>query len=131
MHGDGNGLPSSEPVPDPSGTSRPPGGPWSASLARAREAVAASPWHFARVLGSGTMSVELYRPQAVDPQTPHEQDELYVVVAGSGIFFRDGERMPFGAGDVIFVPAGMEHRFESFTGDFETWVIFYGPPGGE
>ncbi len=77
------------------------------------------------------MAVEFYRPNAVDPQTPHEQDELYVVVAGSGTFQRGGERVPFKAGDVLFVPAGMDHRFESFTRDFETWVIFYGPPGGE
>ncbi|MGL4444481.1 MAG: cupin domain-containing protein [Alsobacter sp.] len=99
-------------------------------LAQARDAIAA-PRHFARVLGSGSMSVELYRPQVVDPQTPHPQDELYVVVAGSGVFFRAGERLLFKAGDVIFVPAGMEHRFEDFTPDFETWVIFYGPQGGE
>lgn len=131
MHEDGHGLSVSDPVPYLSRTADPPGGPWSASLARAREAVAASPWHFAKVLGRGSMSVELYRPQAVDPQTPHEQDELYVVVSGSGVFFRSGERLPFKAGDVIFVPAGMEHRFESFTSDFETWVIFYGPSGGE
>jgi hypothetical protein len=29
------------------------------------------------------------------------------------------------------VPAGVEHRFEEFSGDFGTWVIFYGPEGGE
>jgi hypothetical protein len=23
------------------------------------------------------------------------------------------------------------HRFENFTDDFGTWVIFYGPEGGE
>jgi mannose-6-phosphate isomerase-like protein (cupin superfamily) len=93
--------------------------------------VTSSGCRFAKVLGHGGMSVELYRPQSVDPQTPHAQDELYVVVAGSGTFLRDGERRPFTAGDVIFVPAGMEHRFEGFTPDFETWVIFYGPEGGE
>ena len=32
---------------------------------------------------------------------------------------------------LIFVPAGIEHRFENFTDDFSTWVIFYGPAGGE
>jgi hypothetical protein len=32
---------------------------------------------------------------------------------------------------VLFVPAGHEHRFEDFTPDFATWVIFYGPDGGE
>ena len=35
------------------------------------------------------------------------------------------------AGDVLFVRAGAEHRFYDFTPDFETWVIFWGPKGGE
>jgi mannose-6-phosphate isomerase-like protein (cupin superfamily) len=64
-------------------------------------------------------------------QTPHEQDELYVVFSGSGEFLLNGERMNFTAGDVLFVPAGVEHRFENFSDDFVTWVIFYGPKGGE
>lgn len=34
-------------------------------------------------------------------------------------------------GDVLFAPAGIEHRFENFSDDFVTWVIFYGPVGGE
>jgi hypothetical protein len=25
----------------------------------------------------------------------------------------------------------MKHRFEGFSHDFATWVIFYGPLGGE
>ena len=37
----------------------------------------------------------------------------------------------FGPGDLIFVPAGAEHRFEDFSDDLETWVAFYGPEGGE
>jgi hypothetical protein len=32
---------------------------------------------------------------------------------------------------VLFVPAGMDHRFVNFSGDFAAWVIFYGPAGGE
>jgi len=35
------------------------------------------------------------------------------------------------AGDVLFVAAGVEHRFSKFTDDFATWVFFYGPQGGE
>lgn len=27
--------------------------------------------------------------------------------------------------------AGAEHRFVEFTPDFATWVVFWGPPGGE
>jgi mannose-6-phosphate isomerase-like protein (cupin superfamily) len=46
-------------------------------------------------------------------------------------FYNDGERTPFDVGDVLFVRAGNEHRFENFTDDFATWVIFYGPDGGE
>jgi len=37
----------------------------------------------------------------------------------------------FGAGDALFVAAHETHRFEDFTPDFGTWVMFYGPVGGE
>ena len=86
---------------------------------------------FAQVMQHGTMSVELYAPDKIDPQQPHAQDELYVVVSGTGQFMNGDEVYPFGPGDVIFVPAGREHRFFDFTDDFQTWVIFYGPDGGE
>ncbi len=81
---------------------------------------------FRTVLERRNLEVEIYAPQKTDLQKPHEQDELYVVISGSGMFFNDGERRPFQPGDVIFVPAGVEHRFESFTDEFKTWVIFYG-----
>jgi mannose-6-phosphate isomerase-like protein (cupin superfamily) len=54
-----------------------------------------------------------------------------VVARGSGTFVYGDSRHPFSAGDVLFVPAGKPHRFEDFTDDFGTWVIFYGPEGGE
>jgi mannose-6-phosphate isomerase-like protein (cupin superfamily) len=71
------------------------------------------------------LSIELYRPDGVDRQTPHDRDEVYLVVSGSGLFERAGERIAFGPGDLIFVPKGVEHRFEEFSEDFVTWVIFY------
>lgn len=86
---------------------------------------------FVQMLRHGSMSLELYRPQDQDLQTPHSQDELYVVVAGQGEFFCGGQTQAFGPGDCLFVPAGVEHRFSRFDADFITWVIFYGPPGGE
>jgi mannose-6-phosphate isomerase-like protein (cupin superfamily) len=86
---------------------------------------------FAAVLGHGSMEVEVYAPRGVDPQTPHTRDELYVVVEGSGQFLNGEQRHPFGPGDVLFVPAGVEHRFEEFTDDLVVWVVFYGPEGGE
>jgi mannose-6-phosphate isomerase-like protein (cupin superfamily) len=79
----------------------------------------------------GTLSVELYAPRGSDPQTPHTRDEVYVVVQGSGQFRNGDARHPFGPGDLLFVPAGVMHRFEDFTDDLAVWVVFYGPEGGE
>jgi len=86
---------------------------------------------FAKMLGHGSMEVEIYAPRGTDPQTPHTRDELYVVVSGTGEFVNGRERHSFGEGDVLFVPAGVEHRFEDFTDDLAGWVVFYGPEGGE
>lgn len=86
---------------------------------------------FATVLEHGTLDIEIYAPRGRDPQKPHTRDEVYFVVEGSGEF-RNGTRVErFGPGDVLFVPAHEDHRFESFTEDLVVWVMFYGPEGGE
>ena len=79
----------------------------------------------------GTLQVKMYRPDGQDMQKPHTRDEIYVIARGSGWFVNGRERHPFHTGDVLFVPAGVEHRFDEFTEDFCTWVLFYGPEGGE
>jgi mannose-6-phosphate isomerase-like protein (cupin superfamily) len=100
-----------------------------AAEARAREL---PPGELSVILATrGTLSLEYYAPRGTDVQEPHEQDELYVVIAGSGTFVCGGRNVPFGPHDVLFVPARMPHRFEGFGDDFEAWVIFYGPRGGE
>jgi len=90
----------------------------------------------ALLMRHGSMTLRYYRPRGRDEQTPHEQDEIYIVMAGSGTFAAgpdEGhlERRPFGPGDAIFAAAGAVHRFEDFTDDFATWVVFWGPDGGE
>lgn len=107
----------------------------SASIATA-DALAALAAHAAgtpyrELFTHGSLAVEVYRPIGRDLQTPHARDEVYVVIAGHGTFSCDGERTPFGPGTLLFVPAGIAHRFEDFTDDFSTWVLFYGPQGGE
>ena len=82
-------------------------------------------------LTHGSMELKLYAPRGSDPQQPHTRDEVYVVVSGRGEFDNGGELQPFVAGDALFVPAGRPHRFTRFSDDFATWVIFYGPEGGE
>ena len=86
---------------------------------------------FAPVLEHGSLLVEIYAPRGHDPQTPHTRDEVYVVVKGSGLFVYGSITTPFGPGDVLFVPAGVVHRFEDFTDNLAVWVFFYGPEGGE
>ena len=86
---------------------------------------------FAEVFRHGTLRVEIYAPRSRDPQEPHRQDEIYVVVQGEGVFVNGETRQSFGPGDVLFAGAGELHRFEEFTDDFVTWVFCYGPDGGE
>ena len=83
------------------------------------------------VMRHGSMYAGLYAPRGVDEQKPHAQDELYVVVAGEARFDRNGEAAQVAAGDILFVPARMDHRFEGMSDDFAVWAIFWGPPGGE
>ena len=86
---------------------------------------------FAILRERGSLTVELYRPFRIDRQEPHSRDECYVVVEGSGVFEMGDETVAFGPGDFIFVAAGVPHRFRDFGETMTTWVMFYGPEGGE
>jgi mannose-6-phosphate isomerase-like protein (cupin superfamily) len=79
----------------------------------------------------GSMRVGLYAPEGRDEQTPHDQDELYIIASGSAAFVKEGERIAVKAQDVLFVEAHAVHRFEDMSPDFSTWVVFWGPKGGE
>ena len=82
------------------------------------------------VFEHGTLQVKLYAPRGGDPQQPHSRDEIYIVASGTGSFVRGEERVSFEPGDFLFVAAEVPHRFEDFSDDFRTWVIFFGPEGG-
>lgn len=86
---------------------------------------------FVTAMSHGSMSVEVFAPNELDRQTPHEQDELYFVQRGSGTLTIDGVAHLCKAGDALFVRARQEHRFTNCTQDFATWVVFWGPKGGE
>jgi mannose-6-phosphate isomerase-like protein (cupin superfamily) len=86
---------------------------------------------FVTVMAGASMSVEVFAPKATDRQTPHDQDELYFIHSGRGELVIAGQRFDAAAGDAFFVAAGTAHRFEHFSEDFVTWVVFYGPTGGE
>jgi len=83
------------------------------------------------VLQHGMLLLKLYSPAGDDSQKQHTRDELYIVASGSGVFLTGDTRHAFGPGHAIFVPAGVTHRFESFTADFQVRAVFYGAEGGE
>jgi mannose-6-phosphate isomerase-like protein (cupin superfamily) len=66
-----------------------------------------------------------FAPRGTDYQTSHDEDEFYFIVRGTGEIVIAGERQAFAAGDVFFVEAGVEHRFEGFSDDCATWAIFF------
>jgi mannose-6-phosphate isomerase-like protein (cupin superfamily) len=82
---------------------------------------------FVTMMAGGTMSVEVFAPKNEDLQQPHTQDELYFIQRGLGELVINGQRFDAEAGDAFFVAAGVAHRFENFSEDFVSWVVFYGP----
>jgi len=49
-----------------------------------------------------------------DRQQPHEDDEVYVVLEGTGVLEVEGEQVELREGHAVFVPAGAEHRFVGY-----------------
>lgn len=66
---------------------------------------------------------------AVDPQQPHAEDEVYVVMSGSGQFTSGEQTIDASPGSVFFVPAGEPHRFHDITEDLAV-IVFFGPAEG-
>ena len=60
----------------------------------------------------------------VDTQTPHREDEIYVVVRGEATVQIGDEHTPVKPGDLVFVAADVEHRFHDMTSDLELLVVF-------
>ncbi len=90
-----------------------------------------SPRRSVELFRHGTLVVKLYAPLGVDPQTPHRQDEAYVVARGRAVFWDGSERRPVAPGTFLFAAAGQPHRFEELSDDFTVWVMYVGPDGGE
>ena len=79
-----------------------------------------------------SMSLGLYTLEAGadDTQTPHAEDEAYVVVAGRGQIMVDGESAEVGPGSVVFVGRRVDHRFHSISERLEILVVFAPPESG-
>ena len=60
----------------------------------------------------------------IDPQQPHEWDELYYIISGQSEFTADGVTRSIKAGDNIFVAAHIVHKFHNITEDLSVIVFF-------
>jgi mannose-6-phosphate isomerase-like protein (cupin superfamily) len=82
-------------------------------------------------LRSASLSAGLFVLPAggVDEQEPHTEDEVYVVVAGGALFTAGEETREVRAGDVLFVAAGVPHRFHDISEDLRVIVVFAPPEG--
>ena len=72
-------------------------------------------------LSVGTYSL---RPGAVDTQSPHAEDEIYVVTAGRAQFTSGGRTVDLAPGTTLFVPAHEVHFFHDITEDLALLVVF-------
>jgi quercetin dioxygenase-like cupin family protein len=59
-----------------------------------------------------------------DPQKPHKEDEMYYVVRGHARVLAGTEDRAINEGSVIFVAAGVEHRFYDITEELVVLVFF-------
>jgi len=58
-----------------------------------------------------------------DRQQPHDDDEVYVVLEGSGVLDVEGVSVALREGHAAFVPAGADHRFSAYE-QLTVLVIF-------
>jgi mannose-6-phosphate isomerase-like protein (cupin superfamily) len=73
-----------------------------------------------------SMSCGLYvlEPGADDPQEPHQEDEVYVVLEGRARLMVAGQDHPVGPGSVLFVARTVAHRFRDVTQRLSVLVLF-------
>ncbi len=83
---------------------------------------------FLEFLRVNSLSAGLYVLAAgsVDSQKPHREDEVYYVQSGRATIRVGAEDRPVEEATVIYVPAGVEHRFHTITQDL-TILVFFAP----
>lgn len=79
------------------------------------------------------LSAGLYELPAggTDTQKPHTEDEVYYVIRGRAHVRVATEDTPVEPGSIIYVPAGIEHRFHTITEDLTLLVAFAPAEGSQ
>ena len=92
-------------------------------LERRREAAGTLYHEFLRV-PSMSAGVYVLAAGSEDPQSPHEEDEVYYVASGRATVRVGEEDRPVQAGSVVYVPARVPHRFHAVEEELVLLVVF-------
>jgi mannose-6-phosphate isomerase-like protein (cupin superfamily) len=89
------------------------------------------PNHWVVHMNSDDLSLGTYSIPAggLDDQTPHTEDEIYVVQTGRATLVTPSGSARVGPGSVVFVPAGEAHSFTEIGEDLAMIVVFAPPYG--
>ncbi|NJN53820.1 MAG: cupin domain-containing protein [Anaerolineae bacterium] len=71
-----------------------------------------------------SMGLYVLKAGTVDPQSPHREDEVYVVLNGRAQIMVAGENQAVQKGSVVFVGKQVEHRFHTIEEDLQILVFF-------
>jgi uncharacterized cupin superfamily protein len=74
-----------------------------------------------------SVGLSIWPRDAPDGQLPHVEDEVYYVISGRGTIRVADEERPVMPGSLVFVAAGVEHRFHSIDEDLRV-LVFWAPP---
>lgn len=79
------------------------------------------------------MSAGIYRlpGESDDSQSPHQRDEVYIVMEGAGTLVVNKEALPVKKGSIIYVRGGVPHHFSDFSEDLTVLVLFSKAPSAE
>ena len=86
------------------------------SVAEVKERLVAATGGYEIVHESPGLELGVYVLVAPEPdrQQPHEHDEVYIVLEGSGVLEVEGESVSVAEGSAVFVEAGADHRFTAY-----------------
>ena len=107
---------------------------WGVNQLSLAELLAAPSRHgrsYAEVLRVQALSAGVYelRAGAEDPQKPHTEDEVYVVLRGRAQATIDGHTVAVTTGSFLYVPARVPHHFHDIEEDLAVLVLFAPPEG--
>ena len=74
-----------------------------------------------------SVGLAIWRRETTDRQRPHAEDEVYYVISGRATIRVADEDRPVQPGSLVFVAAGVDHRFHSIEEDLRV-LVFWAPP---